>query len=103
MIGPPRVAPYILLLVAGGLGNFVPKVLVPLFVIALTLAPVKPDCFTSNGERFTDISWNASSAIGFPPPGKRSDDKPKLLFRLAPSTVTLFILLSLPAKLVPLA
>jgi hypothetical protein len=35
------------------------------FVIALTLAPVKPDCFTSNGERFTDISWNASSAIGF--------------------------------------
>src|SRR5450432_140076 len=71
--------------------------------MALTPAPVKPDCFTSNGEILTDISWKASREIGLPPPGNKSLVKPKLLLRLAPSTVTLFNLLSLPAKLVPLA
>src|SRR6266404_3973739 len=53
---------------------------------------------------FTEISSIASKEIGLkPPPGKGSELNPKLLFKLAPSIVTLLYLPSLPAKLVPLA
>ena len=80
------------------------NVLVPLLVTATIFPPVKLDCLTSEGAIFTLISSMASSEIGLlPPPGKASALKPKLLFRLAPSMVTLLYRPSLPPMLLPFA
>ena len=76
----------------------------PLLVTVLTAAPTKLPCRTSNGAMFTCTASMASIEIGATPvrsPGW--PERPNELLKYDPSTVMLFIRLSIPANEDPLA